>query len=153
MPKKSARKRARQSEPEPVPQAQDAAAQVAMLQSELADVRALFARALNWQTAGELYHDLIDSFNSSGSRYRCDRTDNWLWRGYMSVDHCMAVQMCQGTLRGRGTGKLLYKGEMALFVLERLRTQNACKEAVKMLLKEFDGQAHGYGLKHNVNTY
>ena len=124
MPKRSKRTRASTPEPEP-------ATQIAALQSELADVRALFARASSLETATTLYHDLIDQFDQSGCRYRCLVTDKWLWRGYMSVDDCMAVKVCIGTLRNKV--KLAYNDEPPLVLLKRLRLQNSCKEGAQLM--------------------
>ena len=113
-------------EPEP-----GLATQIAALQSELADVRALFARASNLDTAFALYHDLIDQFDQSGCRYRCPVTDNWLWRGYMSLDDCMAVKVCIGTLRDKV--KLEYNDEPPFVLMKRLRLQNSCKEGAQLM--------------------
>ena len=123
-------KRAKAAEPEPEQR-------IKFLQSEITDLRALLARAANKDTALQLYHDLMDSFNSVGCHFHCPSTGKWKWRGHLSYDNCLAVKMCLGTLKLSGQC-LEHDGEKPGQSLSRLAHENACKPAAKLMRQCID---------------
>ena len=122
------------AEPEP-----GLATQLRALESEVATNQAVLARACQADKAGQLYYDLMASFNCVGCHFHCPKTGKWKWRGYLSVDNCIAVQVCIGTLKLSGQSAA-HDGQQPGFVLGRLAHQNSCKAAAKLMkqcLKSF----------------